>query len=77
MSTIANIGNALGYDACEAALASGVSLATVYALAAARSVVIVDDAAPASGVYPTVSAASTAVTARPAKRHGSFLAETL
>ncbi len=55
-TTLAAISRALGYDACEEILASGGSLAQAYALAAARSVVLVDadEPAPISAVAPTV-----------------------
>lgn len=66
-SAVAAISKALGYDACEEILASGGSLATAYALAASRAVVLADESAPISGVFATVPVASTLATVRPAK----------
>lgn len=63
MSAIAYLSSALQYDACEAALAAGMSLATVYALAAARTVVPAEDEAPVSGIARTELA-----TARPGRK---------
>jgi hypothetical protein len=61
MSAIKSISNALGYDACEAALAAGFSLAAVYALAAqqAECIELADDSEPVSAVAATAIDLST------------------
>lgn len=63
MSAIKRISDALGYDAAETALASGASLASVYALAIAQ----IDVGAESKDFSPASYRATELATARPQK----------